>query len=236
MPVSWKLSLTLTVIWLATSKVHALDTDVDSIALSANRHSDLSNSVQLEPWQYPPVDVAWLLNQETMWVHTVDPERYEQDAEVLTPEPAPEDALIENQVQDLFQPLNAVRVSGHSSTPPELPDDAEMGSLEHPDDLSASYHEDGVPAYYMTLGYGVRRAPRNTHCFYAHPLYFEDPNLERCGLSNGGTTTACSVVHFASRVALSPILMLRSHPCDCVCMLPDCPTCHKFSCETACRP
>ncbi len=234
MPVSRKLSLTLTIICLATSNVHAFDTDVDSISLSESRHSDMLDSAQIEPWQYPPVNVAWLLNQEAMWVHTVDPELYEQDAEVPNPEPAPEDAPIENQVQDLFQPLNAVHVAGHSSTPPVLPDDAEMGSLAHPDDLSVTYHDEGVPGYYMTVGYGIRRAPRNTHRFYAHPLFFEDPNLERCGRSNGGTTTACSVVHFASRVALSPILMLRSHPCDCVCMLPDCPTCYKFPCNATC--
>lgn len=231
----WKSSLPLTMAWMAASCVYALATDVDSISLSESRCSELSDSASIESWQYPPVDVAWLLNQEAMWVHAVDPELYEQDAEVLTSEPLPEqDSPIENQVQDLFQPLNGVRVAGHSSTPPELPDDTEMGSLAHPDDQSASYHEDSVPAYYMTVGYGVRRAPRNTHCFYAHPLYFEDPNLERCGLSSGGTTTACSVVHFASRIAMAPFVMLHRKPCDCVCMLPDCPTCHKFPCDATC--
>jgi len=231
---SWNSALALAAISLTVADAPVLHAEVHGVALSARHDSDQTEPAEFATSPYPPVDVAWLLNQETMWVHTVDPGLYEQDAKVPNPESAPEDALIENQVQDLFQPLNAVRVFGHSSTPPELPDDAEMGSLEHPDDLSVSYHEDAVPAYYMTVGYGVRRAPRNTHCFYAHPLYFEDPNLERCGRSNGGTTTACSVVHFASRIALSPILMLRSHPCDCVCMLPDCPTCYKFPCNATC--
>jgi|GEM_PF-4370034 len=229
---SWNPALVLAVTCVIASIAEATDADAQPVALSV-RHD--TQSAELQDWQYPPVDVAWLLNQETMWVHTIDPELVEQDTEQLTPEPLPEqDADIENQVQDLFQPLNAVHATGHSSTPPELPDDAAMDSLDHPADLSSTYHENSVPAYYMTVGYGVRRAPRNTHCFYAHPLYFEDPNLERCGHSRGGTTTACSVVHFASRVALSPILMLRSHPCDGVCMLPDCPTCHTFPCDATC--
>ena len=190
------------------------------------------------PMEYPPVDVAWLLNREAMWMHVIDaPGDVPQPEQTENPSDSDEATANDNMqavVGSLFSAMGQVSAAGSSSTPPELPDAADIQSLDHPSDLAADYGENGIASYYMTTGYGVCRAPRNTHCFYAHPLYFEDANLERCGRAHGGRTTAVSTIHFAAQILLSPFLVMHDHPDDCVQMLPDCPTCHKFPCDATC--
>lgn len=139
-------------------------------------------------------------------------------------------------VTALFQPLQMLQATGTSSDPPELPEGTHMHSLDCPVDQAARYAASQIPKYYGTLGYGICRPPRNTHQFYSHPLYYEDPNLERCGQSNGCLTTTCSAIRFASQVALTPYLMSIDHPDSCVESLPDCPTCHRFDCDATCPP
>jgi hypothetical protein len=131
-------------------------------------------------------------------------------------------------ISALFTPLHAIDVNAHSTAPPTLPKRVENGELELPEDFSCEWMGANAPSYYYAHGYGVRRAPRNTHQFYNNPLYFEDPNLERCGRSKGCLTTASSALHFAAQIATMPYKATVNHPSDCVAALPDCPTCHKF--------
>ncbi|MEP3480618.1 MAG: hypothetical protein ABJZ55_15315 [Fuerstiella sp.] len=131
-------------------------------------------------------------------------------------------------VNGLFAPLSVVGVSGNSTAPPEVPQEVEQMELDLPKNLACSYLESGVPGYYLTRGYGTRKAPRNTHKFHNNPLYFEDPNLERCGQSNGCLTTFTSAIQFATMAALLPYQTAADHPRDCVAALPDCPTCQSF--------
>lgn len=145
-----------------------------------------------------------------------------------------EEEALDVTVSELFEPMGSVRVTGPSSIPPTLEENEDVVSLPEPDDQAGPYMESSVRACYYTLGYGVRRPPRNTWRFYCHPLYYEEVNLERCGRSKGCCTTACSALHFASRAAITPYLMTLQHHDDCVCTLPDCPTCHKFGCDATC--
>ena len=69
---------------------------------------------------------------------------------------------------------------------------------------------------------------RNTFALRHQPLYFEDPNLERCGQSAGCLTEAVNVVHFAGRIPLMGYLAGSNPPSTCVRALPDCPTCKSF--------
>ncbi|MEZ6127228.1 MAG: hypothetical protein R3C59_00935 [Planctomycetaceae bacterium] len=133
-------------------------------------------------------------------------------------------------VASLFKPLSEVRVTGVSSAPPQAPKNTEKKSLKLavPTNMACSYMELDAPGYYFTTGYGVCRAPRNTHPFYHNPLYYEDPNLERCGISKGCLTTAHSAVHFTTMIAVTPYLKTCNHPRSCVKALPDCPTCESF--------
>lgn len=131
-------------------------------------------------------------------------------------------------ISALFTPLHAIQVDAHSTAPPTLPENAENGELALPQNSSCQRMVENAPDYYHANGYGVRRVPRNTHQFCNNPLYFEDPNLERCGRSKGCLTTAHSALHFAAQIATMPYKATVNHPSDCVAALPDCPTCHKF--------
>jgi hypothetical protein len=64
--------------------------------------------------------------------------------------------------------------------------------------------------------------------FRHRPLYFEQPNLERCGVSCGIFTPYVSAAGFAGHVVLLPLHMLLDPPCTCVPTLGDCSTCERF--------
>ena len=68
------------------------------------------------------------------------------------------------------------------------------------------------------------RPPRNTFPFEHNPLYFEDPNLERCGRTCGCFTDATSIIKFAGRVPVLPYMMTVESPCSTVRSKGDCPT------------
>ncbi|MEP3482186.1 MAG: hypothetical protein ABJZ55_23275 [Fuerstiella sp.] len=63
---------------------------------------------------------------------------------------------------------------------------------------------------------------------YFQPLYFEDPNLERCGTGHGIATELVSAVRFFGRAPLIPYLIGSQHPHRCVQSLGDCKVCHRY--------
>ncbi|MBI3863243.1 MAG: hypothetical protein HY290_15235 [Planctomycetia bacterium] len=72
-------------------------------------------------------------------------------------------------------------------------------------------------------------APEFPFCY--HPLYFEDPNLERCGYSKGCCCQPLvSGFQFYANVALLPAKMLLMHPCSYVYPQCDCDPCTRYSC------
>lgn len=72
-------------------------------------------------------------------------------------------------------------------------------------------------------------APEFPFCY--HPLYFEDPNLERCGYSQGCCCQPLlSGFQFYGNVALLPFKMLVLHPCSYVYPQCDCEPCTRYSC------
>lgn len=86
---------------------------------------------------------------------------------------------------------------------------------------------------------GYRGTPRPTLMPFAlqyHPLYFEDPNLERCGIHHGCLTDAVSAVRFFGRVPLAPYL-LGSQPPHCHVHSPgQCRSCQAYGCEAYVPP
>ena len=87
-----------------------------------------------------------------------------------------------------------------------------------------------VPAehHYVPAPWHRSHAPRNTYPIRYQPLYFEDPNMERCGETGGCLTEVKSIAHFAGRIPLLPYMMASDSPHKCVRALPDCPTCQQF--------
>lgn len=87
-----------------------------------------------------------------------------------------------------------------------------------------------VPAehHYVPAPWHRSHASRNTYPIRYQPLYFEDPNMERCGETGGCLTEVKSIAHFAGRIPLLPYMMASDSPHKCVRALPDCPTCQHF--------
>ena len=141
-------------------------------------------------------------------------------------------------VGSLFQPMSSIQVAGLSTAPPEKPRNPkadESTELRRPDNAACAYMENATPAYYFPpTRYGVCRPSRNTHTLYHNPLYYEDPNLERCGQGHGCLTNAVSAVHFGTAIAFTPYLTGATCPNTCVRALPDCPTCHSFGHDAYC--
>jgi hypothetical protein len=75
------------------------------------------------------------------------------------------------------------------------------------------------------------RPNRNTYPFTHNPLYFEDPNLERCGQTHGLLTDARSAALFFGKIPVLPFLVIADSPDSCVRALEDCPTCSEFGTE-----
>jgi len=132
----------------------------------------------------------------------------------------------------LFRPLAEIDVQKGSTSPPARPqsDAAEDDIvLKLPVDESCVFLQTSAPGYYFTpTRYAVARPNRNTYAFCHGPLYFEDPNLERCGRGYGCLTTLHSAARFGWRAAILPYLTTAQPPCCKVRALPDCPTCHEF--------
>lgn len=102
--------------------------------------------------------------------------------------------------------------------------------LKQPTDLAGEvfrsygvYHE--LPAVHLSRAYC-----RNQYPISFNPLYFEDPNLERCGVGCGCMTDLVSAVRFFGRVPVVPYMIGANPPCTCVRSLGDCPACHTFGC------
>jgi hypothetical protein len=80
---------------------------------------------------------------------------------------------------------------------------------------------------------GVVGAESNVpmYSFAYNPLYFEDKNLERCGLSCGCCIQpVVSGALFFGTVALAPYKILITPPCSCVFPSGECPAGCGFSC------
>ena len=101
--------------------------------------------------------------------------------------------------------------------------------LAKPEDNSPQ-QTTSVPAehHYVPAPWHRSHASRNTYPIRYQPLYFEDPNMERCGETGGCLTEVKSIAHFAGRIPLLPYMMASNSPHKCVRALPDCPTCQQF--------
>lgn len=117
---------------------------------------------------------------------------------------------------------------GTSSDSVRLPPDAGE-AMDYLDGPSPSY-------YYTPVRYSVSRPNRMLYPFRNNPLYFEDPNLERCGISKGCLTEVSSVGLFMFNTAILPYRVAAQPPGECVKSLGDCPTCNEFDSTAALPP
>ena len=71
-------------------------------------------------------------------------------------------------------------------------------------------------------------ANRDSYAFHHNPLWFEDPNLERCGRGLGILSSGSSALQFCANIPILPYRMTAEPYGSCVRTLPDCTVCQKF--------
>ncbi|MEZ6122902.1 MAG: hypothetical protein R3C49_06960 [Planctomycetaceae bacterium] len=108
---------------------------------------------------------------------------------------------------------------------PETPNGTE---LKVPEDQGAELYASFGSVYDSTPAVIPSGPARNWFQTYHQPLYFEDPNLERCGIHHGCLTDAVSLLWFFGRVPAVPYMVGSQPPCQCVPSLGDCPLCHAY--------
>lgn len=98
--------------------------------------------------------------------------------------------------------------------------------LPVPRNEAAIYLENhGVQIARPVVGAPSLRHPQAV-CY--QPLYFEDPNLERCGAGHGLATELASAVRFFGRAPLIPYMVGSQDPHRCVMSLGDCEVCQRY--------
>lgn len=80
------------------------------------------------------------------------------------------------------------------------------------------------------------QANRDSYPFCHKPLWFEDPNLERCGRGCGPFTTIVSAIRASANIPILPYRFTAEKPWCCVRTLPDCTICEKFGYEVYLPP
>lgn len=118
-------------------------------------------------------------------------------------------------VDELFAPIANVSVR---NTNPNGPTDS----------ASAILVAEVPPSYYGTVDYTQPERSRGCHAFAHRPLYFEEKNLERCGINCGPATTAVSFARFLGTTVVLPYHLTVRCPTQLVASGYDCSTGRKF--------
>ncbi len=96
-----------------------------------------------------------------------------------------------------------------------------------PENRAAMVTADGAPFHVTAMGYPVPPPDRYTICQSHRPLYFEQPNLERCGSGFGLFQNAVSGATFLANTIMLPYKAGKHRP-DCeVPAGGDCKTCQS---------
>ena len=97
-----------------------------------------------------------------------------------------------------------------------------------PENRAAMVAGDGAPFFVTAMGYPVPPTDRYTICQTHRPLYFEQPNLERCGSGFGIFQNAVSGATFLANTIMLPYKAGKHRP-DCeVPAGGDCKTCQFY--------
>lgn len=112
----------------------------------------------------------------------------------------------------------------------QLPPVAEMENqkLREPADQARAYLRNRPSFKFWPVYRDPWVANRDSYAFHQNPLWFEDPNLERCGRGWGHLTSVKSFVCFSANIPILPYRMTAQPSCSCVRTLPDCTVCEKF--------
>lgn len=120
----------------------------------------------------------------------------------------------------------------------EVPPLAEMDNpqLREPADQAGAMLRKRPPFKFWPVYRDPWVASRDSFAFHHNPLWFEDPNLERCGRGKGHFTSVSSFLQFNTNIAFLPYRMTAEPWHACVRTLPDCTVCQKFGCDAYLPP
>lgn len=112
----------------------------------------------------------------------------------------------------------------------EIPQLAEMDNpkLREPADQARAMLRKRPPFKYWPVYREPWSANRDSFAFHHQPLWFEDPNLERCGKGYRHFSSISSYIHFNANISILPYRMTAEPAWCCVRSLPDCNHCQKF--------
>ena len=152
-------------------------------------------------------------------------EEFPVTAQVNGAVPQPDAESVGSQaLQDIInRPVSAIRLGAAL-----LPVTAKGDTLKTPEGIGEHQSSRIIETHYIAAPWTIARPPNFSHPIKYQPLYFEDPNLERCGATYGCLTEFSSIAHMGMRIPMLPYLMASNSPHECVRALPDCPTCCRF--------
>ncbi len=112
----------------------------------------------------------------------------------------------------------------------KLPDlsEEENKNIREPNDVAFAIMNHRKPFNVFGIARDPWQANRDSYPFCHKPLWFEDPNLERCGRGCGPFTSTVSMIRASANIPILPYRFTAEKPWSCVRTLPDCTTCEKF--------
>ncbi len=131
--------------------------------------------------------------------------------------------------------INSIDLREATQIPPIAPGENTAKILQ-PQDQANEFLSQRQAVNFSTAYWKPWQADRDSYPFCHYPLYFEDPNLERCGRGWGLGTTFVSLGRFYANVPFIPYRVTAEPHLRRVPTLPDCPACHKFGFETYLPP
>lgn len=147
-----------------------------------------------------------LVNQEVDWL----------DSGSEDPDQRRREELTQRHLQRLNRPLTEVAIGSRASDQP-TPEDRAAGLLE------------SKPAVHVgALSIGPMLPDRYPITMYHGPLYFEQPDLERCGNACGCLQNAVSAAQFLAHTTVLPYQICRHRNEPCVAAGGDCQTCQQI--------
>ncbi|MCP4891652.1 MAG: hypothetical protein GY904_34310 [Planctomycetaceae bacterium] len=168
--------------------------------------------------------------QQFEWVRALEPQnadgadRRDAEAEAIAEAAEAEDAAVlrqkeifREQISELQTPIDQIVVSSYLSDKPT------------PEDRAKEFLQTKPPIEIGGASMGAILPDRYPVIMYHRPLYFEQPNLERCGNTCGYFQNAISSALFFSDTVILPCRIWQHGKYPCVQAGGDCPTCREIS-------
>ncbi len=125
-----------------------------------------------------------------------------------------------------LNPIRSIEIRKALEIPPLAA--MEDPRLSEPADQALTMLRKRLPFKFWPIYREPWTASRDSYAFHHNPLWFEDPNLERCGRGLGLLSSGSSALQFCANISILPYRMTAESAVSRVRTLPDCTVCQKF--------